>query len=86
MSDEKNTISNFSMEGILNHYSNIIKRLIWVIVFESVLVVATIFGFLWYISLPVEETSSIDQKADGSSYNQIIGGDYNGSTAESDNL
>lgn len=40
--------------------------------------IATIIGFLWYISLPVEETT-ITQESDNSAYNQVIGGDYNGS-------
>lgn len=42
---------------------------------------ATIIGFVWYISLPVEE-SNIEQQSDNSSYNQIIGGDYNGELSE----
>lgn len=43
----------------------------------------TIAGFMWYISLPVDETT-IEQAADNSSSNSIIGGDYNGGTSESD--
>ena len=44
-----------------------------------ILEVATICGFIWYISQPVEETSTndIEQEADDGSNNQIIGGDYN---------
>lgn len=44
-----------------------------------ILEVATICGFIWYISLPIEETSTndIEQEADDGSNNQIIGGDYN---------
>lgn len=38
---------------------------------------ATIIGFMWYITLPTEETM-IEQEADDNSYNQVIGGDYNG--------
>lgn len=40
--------------------------------------IATIIGFIWYISLPVEESSTeeITQEADDGSSNQIIGGDY----------
>lgn len=42
---------------------------------------ATIIGFMWYISLPIEEvTTSYEQDADDSSRNLIIGGDYNGET------
>lgn len=44
-----------------------------------ILEIATICGFIWYISLPVEETTTneIEQEADDGSNNQIIGGDYN---------
>lgn len=45
--------------------------------------VATICGFLWYISLPTEvESTDIQQEAD-EGYNQVIGGDYNVSETES---
>lgn len=47
--------------------------------------IATIAGFLWYISLPVEtETTDIEQNADDGRDNQIVGGDYNVSEPESD--
>lgn len=62
----------------------------WFIAFLVVLSLwfATIGGFIWYISLPIEETTAtttdIAQEADNDGYNQIIGGDYNdGSTAAS---
>ena len=43
--------------------------------------VATIIGFLWYISLPVEEYS-VEQESDNASRNFVIGGDnYGGETA-----
>ena len=46
--------------------------------------VATICGFLWYISLPTEvDSTDIQQEAD-EGYNQVIGGDYNVSETESD--
>lgn len=41
--------------------------------------VATILGFVQYISLPVEESTSVEQKADdvdGNNFKQIIGDDY----------
>lgn len=42
--------------------------------------VGTIAGFMWYISLPVEESvQSIDQKTDSGGHNNgVIGGDLNG--------
>lgn len=43
--------------------------------------IATIIGFLWYISLPVEEYS-IEQEATDKSLNLINGGDYIGGTAK----
>ena len=44
---------------------------------------ATIGAFIWYITLPVEETT-IEQSSDNDSENTIIGGDYNGFKTESD--
>ena len=57
----------------------------WFIAFLIVLGLwfATIGGFIWYISLPVEETTDIAQEADNDSYNQIVGGDFFGSEATS---
>ena len=46
--------------------------------------VATIFGFMWYISLPTEETEEIHQENNGDS-SQLIGGDYNGKTDDTQN-
>ena len=43
----------------------------------------TIAGFMWYITLPIEETT-IEQSSDNDSENTIIGGDYNGVQTESD--
>lgn len=60
----------------------------WFIAFcvMVMLEVATICGFMWYISLPIEETTSeIEQKSDDKSVNQIIGGDYNVSETECEN-
>lgn len=39
--------------------------------------VGTIAGFLWYISLPVEEYT-IDQDTDTGGNNYAVGGDYTG--------
>lgn len=46
--------------------------------------IATIIGFMWYISLPVEESyTEYQQDADDNSRNLIIqDGDYNGSTSD----
>ena len=56
----------------------------WFIAFLVVLVLwfATIGGFLWYISLPIEDVS-IMQKADGDS-NHLVGiGNINGGKSDS---
>ena len=51
----------------------------WFIAFCIVvgLELCTIAGFLWYITLPIDETT-IEQSADNDGNNSIIGGDYNG--------
>lgn len=76
MENEKkdSNISYFVLEGILNHFSTIIKRLIIVLVIVLALWAATIAGFLWYISLPVEEYDStvVTQDLDGD-LNTMIG-------------
>ena len=53
----------------------------WFIAFcvMVVLEIATIAGFMWYISLPVEEYS-VDQVTERGGDNLNIGGDYNGTT------
>ena len=46
--------------------------------------IVTIAGFMWYITLPVDEYSvSYEQEADNEGNNTIIGGDNYGSTTES---
>lgn len=60
----------------------------WFIAFMVMVIleIATICGFLWYISLPVEETTTdITQDADDGSSNQIIGDDYNVGETEHSN-
>ena len=55
----------------------------WFIAFLIVLILwfATIGGFLWYISLPIEDVS-ITQKADGDS-NHLVGiGNINGGKSD----
>lgn len=59
----------------------------WFIAFLVVLGLwfATIGVFIWYISLPVEEEyeiAEVQQEADNSSYNQVVGGDYNSGETE----
>lgn len=58
----------------------------WFIAFLVVLGLwfATIGGFIWYISLPAEETTSTDisQEADNDGHNQVVGGDFIGSETD----
>lgn len=53
----------------------------WFIAFcvMVVLEIATIVGFMWYISLPVEDYS-LEQVTERGRDNLNIGGDYNGTT------
>ena len=53
----------------------------WCIAFcvMVVLEIATIAGFMWYISLPVEDYS-LEQVTERGGDNLNIGGDYNGTT------
>ena len=44
--------------------------------------IATIIGFMWYISLPTEDTI-VTQESDNSSQNNFIGGDNYGSETDS---
>jgi len=77
MEDKRNDVSYFSLEGILNHFSIIIKRLIITLIIISVLWAATIAGFLWYISLPIEEVSAVTvENQDGNA--NYVGNDMNG--------
>lgn len=46
--------------------------------------IATVVGFLWYLSLPTEEYT-IDQNTDTGGDNYAVGGDYSNGTAE-DNI
>lgn len=61
----------------------------WFIAFLVVLGLwfATIGTFIWYISLPIEESTSteISQDSEDNGSNQIVGGDLIGKTESSSN-
>lgn len=80
-----NSITHFVLEGILNHFSVIIKRLFITIVIIVLLWAATIAGFLWYISLPVEdyETVTVENEDGNANY---IGNDMMGDFNYGENL
>ena len=75
--EDSNTVSYFALEGIMTHFSNIMKKLIITLIIVLLLWVSTIAGFLWYISLPVEEVSTVNvENQDGNA--NYIGNDMNG--------
>lgn len=59
------------------------KRWFMAFIVTLVLWFATIGVFVWYISLPVEVTDTIEQQSDNNSKNLVVGGDYNGGVSES---
>ena len=59
------------------------KRWFIIAIVELFVILAVIAGFLWYITLPVEEYT-IEQEATDRSFNMINGGDWNGAETESD--
>lgn len=74
---ENKQISYFELEGIMTHFSVIIKRLITVLIVVLALWAATIAGFLWYLSLPIEEYETVAvENTDGNA--NYIGNDMNG--------
>lgn len=78
--EEKGPVSYFVLEGIMTHFSIIIKRLIIVLVVVLVLWATTIAGFLWYISLPIEEYDTVTVENDSGNANYIgndMMGDFN---------
>lgn len=77
MDDKKGPVSYFVLEGIMTHFSVTIKRLIVLTVLILILWAATIAGFLWYISLPIEEVSSVKVENEDGNAN-YIGNDMNG--------
>lgn len=58
----------------------------WFMAFIVVLVLwfATIGLGIWYMTIPIEESYTVDQDATNDSYNQFIGGDEIGSPSKSD--
>lgn len=50
--------------------------------------ILTIIGFVWYISLPVEEGTITEQSVDGSDNTnlKLVGGNYNESETGEDNV
>lgn len=77
-SDDK--VSYFVLEGIMTHFSVIIKRLIRAFIIVAVLFSLIIAGLIYYISLPVEEYDKVDIQNDTGNANYIgndMIGDFN---------
>lgn len=78
MDDEKKEkVSYFVLEGISTHFSLIIRRLVILCIIIIIAWLTTIGGFLWYISLPIEETSTITLDSEDGNAN-YIGNDMKG--------
>ena len=71
MEDKRDSLSYLAMEGIMTHFSVTIKRLIIVLIVVLILWAATIAGFLWYVSLPVEESTEISVENDEGNANYV---------------
>lgn len=79
------TISYFTFESVRATMERTIKRL-WILVIILVgLLVATNVGWMIYESQFEDVIVTAEQQADGQSSNYAIGGDFSGSTPESDN-
>lgn len=85
MEDRRESVSYFVLEGIMTHFSTVIKRLTVIVIVILALWAATIAGFIWYISLPVEEyeTVSVENEEGNANY---IGNDMNGDFNYGENL
>lgn len=86
--NENENVSYFVLEGIMTHFTLMVKRLFVLCIALLVALMLTIAGFLWYISLPVEESETVKVESDGgyANYvgNDVIGGINNGES-KSDN-
>ena len=57
------------------------RRWFIIAVIELVILVSLVGGFIWYISLPVEDYS-LEQVTEQGGDNFNVGGDYNGTTED----
>ena len=78
--DENKTLAT----ELLHEVKASAKRWFIIAIVELCVMVAIIAGFLWYITLPIEEYT-IEQEATDRSFNIINGGEFNGSETE-DNI
>lgn len=71
MDENKGSVSYLTLEGVMTHFSVIIKRLVIVLIVVLILWASTIAGFLWYISLPVEEYTEVSVENDEGNANYV---------------
>ena len=57
------------------------KRWFIIALVELAIILIIIGAFIWYISLPIDADMT-NQAVDGGNYNQLVGGDLYGATAE----
>lgn len=77
--DENKTLAT----ELLHEVKASAKRWFIIAIVELCVMVAIIAGFLWYITLPIEEYT-IEQDATDRSFNIINGGEFNGGLSEGD--
>ena len=75
--DKSEKISYFVLEGVMTQLSLTIKRLVIILITVLILWAATIAGFMWYISLPIEEVETVTVENDTGNAT-YIGNDMNG--------
>lgn len=78
--EEKNDKFLAVLEGVMTHDALILKRVLIILALIVVLWAGTVAGFLWYISLPVEETTSVEVENEDGNANYIgndMIGDFN---------
>lgn len=86
MLNDNTQISKYTLESILVHFSATIRRLIVLCVLEAIISLGIVIGFIWYISLPVEEYSEAQQTVEDiqdSEIHQSIGDNYGESNSKS---
>lgn len=78
---EENKVNENLASELLNEVRVQAKR--WFIAFCVMVLIeaATIGVFVWYISLPIDDTT-ITQSSDGDGKNNVVGGDLYGSEAD----
>lgn len=75
--DENKTLAT----ELLHEVKASAKRWFIIAIVELCVILAIVAGFLWYITLPIEEYT-IEQEATDRSFNIVNGGDFNGGEAE----